>query len=149
MCRLMSSLPNQTLDPRFNGNLLQIFESYRNLSDSHARLQSQLDEEALARKAIVQRLQQAQRQWATERQEYRAEVKRLEVLLAKGKRGLAEVTLARQASLIQHRRSQVKGDPEVDDGLQTIFEVLEKTKYEDNAYGSQRVELAQKTYSIS
>ena len=57
-------------------------------------------------------------------------------ILAKGKRGLAEVTLARQDSVIRHSKYYRKGN---DDSLETIFEFLEKTKrYEDRAWSSQR-----------
>ena len=81
-------------------------------------------------------LHHSSQQWQQERQDYKAEVKRLELLLAKGKRGLAEVTLARQDSILRHgKQRSLSGD----DTLETIFEFLEKTKrYEDSAWSSQR-----------
>jgi len=136
MCRLMAE-PYASPEPRFNGMLLQIFESYRTVSDEKARLQAQLDSDLKRRNALLQRLQTAQKQWSDERQDYKAEVKRLELLLAKGKRGLAEVTLARQDSLFRQKASERRANQ--DDGLETIFEFLEKTKrYEDKAWSGQR-----------
>ena len=136
MCRLMTE-PYASLEPRFNGMLLQIFESYRTVSDEKVQLQAQLDDDLKRRKALLQKLETAQKQWSDERQDYKVEVKRLELLLAKGKRGLAEVTLARQDSSLRQNDSERRAHQ--DDGLETIFEFLEKTKrYEDKAWSGQR-----------
>lgn len=137
MCRLMSN-PYDGLDPRFNGMLMQIFECYRNASDEKVQLHVQLDDEITRRKALLQALQHSQKLWSEEREDYKSEVKRLELLLAKGKRGLAEVTFARQDSELRQknddRRSML-----VDNGLETIFELLERTnRYDDKAWSSQR-----------
>lgn len=139
MCKLLSC-PYESVDPAFNGHLLRIFESHRNVGDQNVQLQIRLDHETANKQAIVEQLQQAQKQWADEKQQYKAEVKRLELLLANGKRGLAEVTLARQDSTLRSEESK-RRSKEVDDGLETIFEFLEKTKrYEDKAWSSQRGE---------
>ncbi|KAK5126283.1 hypothetical protein LTR85_010519 [Meristemomyces frigidus] len=138
MCRLMSD-PYGGLDPRFNGMLMQILECYRNASDEKALKQGQLDEEIRRRKALLQRLELSQKQWSEEREDYKSEVKRLELLLATGKRGLAEVTLARQDSELRQRNNDRRSRQEDDDGLETIFEFLEKTmRLEDKAWSSQR-----------
>lgn len=141
MCRLMSD-PYGSLDPRFNGMLMQIFEAYRSADDEKTRLQVQLNAEVNSRHMLLQRLQQAQKQWSEERQEFKVEIKRLELLLAKGDRGLAEVTTARQDSLLRQKQSYRRSQ-HMTDGLQTIFDILEKSKrYEDKAYSSQRGTLA-------
>ncbi|KAK5126204.1 hypothetical protein LTR08_004785 [Meristemomyces frigidus] len=137
MCRLLSS-PYESLDPRYNGSLLQIFECYRHVADEKTELQVQLDDEVSRRTVLLQRLVQSQKQWSEERQDYRSEVKRLELLLAKGKRGLAEVTLARQDSQLRQRESE-RRSRQADDGLETIFKILEKSKRsEDKAWSRQR-----------
>lgn len=137
MCRLMSE-PYASLEPRFNGMLLQIFECYRDICDEKLQLQARLEDEVNGRKIVVQRLKSTQNQWSEEMQDYKAEVKRLELLLAKGKRGVAEVTLARQDSLLRQKDADRRSRAE-NDGLETIFEFLEKTKrYEDKAWSSQR-----------
>jgi hypothetical protein len=115
---------------------MQIFESYRHLKDDKDRLHQQLEQETEKRNALEHALHRASLQWETEKHDYKAEVKRLELILAKGKRGLAEVTLARQDSVIRHGKRHSKSN---DDTMETIFEFLEKTKrYEDRAWSSQR-----------
>ncbi|KAK0290234.1 hypothetical protein LTR35_002176 [Friedmanniomyces endolithicus] len=137
MCRLMTE-SYSSLDPRFNGMLLHIFESYRNVRDCQRQMEEQLDEATQGKKSLLYRLQQAQKQLAEQRQEYKAEIKRLELLLAKGKRGLAEVTIARQDSQLRQRESYRQSE-QLDDGLRTIFDVLERTQRSDEkTYGTQR-----------
>ncbi|KAK1066338.1 hypothetical protein LTR74_007225 [Friedmanniomyces endolithicus] len=137
MCRLMTE-PYSSLDPRFNGMLLHIFEGHRNVRDCKQQMEEQLDDAMQGKKSLLYRLQQAQKQMSEQRQEYKAEIKRLELLLAKGKRGLAEVTIARQDSQLQQRESHRRSE-QLDDGLRTIFDVLERTQRSDEkTYGTQR-----------
>ncbi|KAI7373629.1 hypothetical protein KC328_g16517, partial [Hortaea werneckii] len=137
MCRLMAQ-PYACLEPRFNGAILRLLESHRCGNDERQKLQQQLESEVKRRTLLYQRLQAAQKQWSDERQDFKAEIKRLELLLAKGKRGVAEVTLAREDSELR-RKESVRRSRGIDDGLETIFEFLEKTRrWEDKAYGSQR-----------
>jgi len=137
LCRLMSQ-PYDTLDTRFNGALLQILEAYRNLSDQRERLEKHLAEETAIRLAERSATQEAEREWEEEKQSYKAEVKRLELIIAQGKRGVAEVALVRQDSLIRRKKQVITPDDE-DDGKETVFEFLEKTKrFEDPAWSGQR-----------
>ena len=137
LCRLMSQ-PYDALDTRFNGALLQIFEAYRNLSDQRERLERSLAGEMDIRIAERSATQRAEHGWEEEKQSYKAEVKRLELVIAQGKRGVAEVALVRQDSLIR-RNKQVMTPDDEDDGKETVFEFLEKTKrFEDPAWSGQR-----------
>ncbi|RMX82497.1 hypothetical protein D0869_06013 [Hortaea werneckii] len=137
MCRLMAQ-PYACLEPRFNSAILRLLESHRCMNDERQRLQQQLESEVKRGTLLYQRLQAAQKQWSDELQDFKAEIKRLELLLAKGKRGVAEVTLAREGSELR-RKESVRRSRGIDDGLETIFEFLEKTRrWEDKAYGSQR-----------
>ena len=139
MCRLLAC-PYDKLDSRFNGMLLQIFESYRNVSDEKQELQTNFEREVDRRTAMEAAMHRSAHRWSQERQQYKAEVKRLELLLSQGKRGLAEVTIARQDSLLRNRK-RGHGDMTPDESLETIFEFLEKTKrYEDKQWSSQRGE---------
>jgi hypothetical protein len=139
LCRLMSQ-PYDALDTRFNGALLQIFEAYRNLLDQRERLERNLAGETDIRLAERSATQRAERAWEEEKQSYKAEVKRLELVIAQGKRGVAEVALVRQDSLIR-RKKQVTTPDDEDDGKETVFEFLEKTKrFEDPAWSGQRGE---------
>ena len=136
MCRLLSE-PYRALDQRFNGMLMQIFESYQNLKEEKQRLLLEAQQEADRRLATEETLHRAKEEWDQEKQDYKAEVKRLELLLAKGsKRGLAEVTLARQDSVLRRGKQRKLSE---DEPKETILEFLEKTKrYEDKAWSSQR-----------
>lgn len=137
LCHLMSQ-PYDALDVRFNGSLLQIFEAYRDLLDQRDRLEKSLAEEVAIRQAERSAVQDLECKWEEEIQTYKAEVKRLEIVIAKGKRGVAEVALVRQDSLIRRRKQATTPDDE-DDGKETVFEFLEKTKrFEDPAWSGQR-----------
>jgi len=128
MCNVLDD-PYNMLTARYTSDLMQIFEGYRAVRDDKAELLRKLDVETQKRQAL-------ERAWKREREEYKAEVKRLELLLSKGKRGLAEVTLARQDSLLRRGRPTGAQD---DTGLETILQVLEKSKrYEDKTWSSQR-----------
>jgi hypothetical protein len=133
MCHLMSN-PFDNLDRQFNGSLMRIFESYTKLNEEKKELQQRLDTRTATCKAVASKFNMAMKDWEDEKQDYKDEVKRLEVLLAKaGKRGVAEVTLARQDSKLRSRNAG---------GLErkeTIFEFLEKTKrIEDPSWINQR-----------
>jgi hypothetical protein len=137
LCRLMSH-PYDALDTRFNGALLQIFEAYRHLSDQQERLERRLAGETNTRLAERSATQRVEHEWEEEKQSYKAEVKRLELIIAQGKRGVADVALARQDSLIRRKKQVITPDDE-DDGKETVFEFLEKTKrFEDPAWSGQR-----------
>ena len=137
LCRLMSH-PYDALDTRFNGALLQIFEAYRHLSDQRERLERRLAGETDTRLAERSATQRVEHGWEEEKQSYKAEVKRLKLIIAQGKRGVADVALARQDSLIR-RKKQVTTPDDGDDGKETVFEFLEKTKrFEDPAWSGQR-----------
>lgn len=136
-CRLMSQ-PYDALDAGFNGTLLQILEAYRDLSDQRDHLEGRLTGEVEIRLADRSAAQQAEILWEEEKRIYKAEVKRLELVIAKGKRGVADVALVRQNSLIRRRKQMTTPDDE-DDGKETVFEFLEKTKrFEDPSWSGQR-----------
>jgi cell division septum initiation protein DivIVA len=132
------SQPYDALPAGFNGTLLQILEAYRDLSDERDRLERRINEEVESRLAERSATQQAESLWEEERRTYKAEVKRLELVIAKGKRGVADVALVRQDSLIRRRKQAITPADE-DDGKETVFEFLEKTKrFEDPSWSGQR-----------
>lgn len=138
MCRLLAN-PCERLDVRFNAILLQIFESFRALDDEKKHLMADVQEQRDRREAREREMQLSYQKWEREKTEFKAEVRRLELILANGKRGLAEVTLARQDSVLRSRRKYEDSSAMEDEAMETIFEFLEKTKrYEDKAWSSQR-----------
>ena len=139
MCRLLAE-PYKSLDSRFNGTLLEIFEAFRNLSDDKKQLQAGIQHEIERRCNVERAMHQSAQQWEREKKEYKAEVKRLELILAKGERGVAEVTLARQDSMLRYGKRTPK-NINSDKTLETVFEFLERTKHhEDKIWSSQRGE---------
>lgn len=138
MCRILSS-PYEALNPRFNGALLQIFEGFRVVADDNRRMLAKSEQDADRISEMERVMQKSARQWDREKQEYKAEIKRLELLLANGQRGLAEVTLARQDSLLRLRKAEKKGKARKHDTLETIFQFMEKNKrVEEKVWSSQR-----------
>ncbi|KAF7196188.1 hypothetical protein HII31_02589 [Pseudocercospora fuligena] len=133
MCRLMAD-PYEPLGVQHNSSLMAICEDYLKLRDEKCQLQRQLESELDSTQDLIAKFNAAENDWIEERDDYKEEVKRLEVLLAKNsKRGVAEVTLARQDSKLRNRNSQLGSRKE------TVFEFLEKTKrFEDAAWSGQR-----------
>lgn len=133
MCVLMSR-PHSGLDVRYNSPLMRIFEGYRKAKEEKLVLEQKLQEATDATQSVVSQYNMAQKDWEDKKQDYKDEIKRLEVLLAKSStRCLAEVTLARQESKL---RSHKFGDG---DHKETIFEFLEKTnRYSSRFYDNQR-----------
>ncbi|KAK3715578.1 hypothetical protein LTR37_007066 [Vermiconidia calcicola] len=137
MCKLFED-PTTGLTARWTPHLMRIFESFRNLKDGQQQLLSTVEHDR-------EKLRKMELAWDCERQDYKAEVKRLELILSKGKRGLAEVTLARQDSLLRRGRPENMSRGET---LETVFEFLEKTKrYEDRAWSSQRATMRRRSPS--
>lgn len=121
MCHLMAE-PYLPLGVHLNASLMRIFESYLTLKYESVRLVEQCREATAAAQAFIAKSRVAEQDWEEERRDYKEEVKRLEVLLSRAsRRGLAEVTLARQESKLHAKRSGAAQKKE------TIFEFLEKT----------------------
>lgn len=135
MCHLMAD-PYNRLGVHFNASLMRIFESYLTLRDENSRLQSRCNEEAATAKAVISKLHSTEKDWEDEKRDYKDEVKRLEILLSKtSRRGVAEVTLARQESKLHAKYP--RGAPK----KETVFEFLEKTtkRHEnDSSWSNQR-----------
>lgn len=135
MCHLMAE-PYLCLDVHFNASLMRIFEAYLNLRDDNVRLQRRCDEAMATAQTMLAKLKLAEKEWEDQKLDFKDEVKRLEVLLARTSvRGLAEVTLARQDSKLRGKSAGGARKKE------TIFEFLEKTTKghgNDTSWSNQR-----------
>lgn len=121
MCHIMAE-PYRPLGVHFNASLMRIFESYVALKNENVCLEAQCSDEAATAQEVIRKMHVAEKYWEEEKRDYKEEVKRLEVLLSKtSRRGVAEVTLARQESKLHARHSGGAQKKE------TIFEFLEKT----------------------
>ncbi|QDS71291.1 hypothetical protein FKW77_001281 [Venturia effusa] len=92
---------NKPLSVQNHGPILRVFEAYRVLSDEKEDLETKLAEAVAHNNTTLDTLEGERRRWKEDELAYKAEIKRLEVIIANGKTGLAEVTLARQTSLIR------------------------------------------------
>jgi hypothetical protein len=134
MMRTLIAEPYRPLDVKNNSPLLLIFEGFRNLRDENASLVRKLKYEVETRFSSHHELELERQKWQQEREEYKAEVKRLELIISKDKEGVAEVMRARRGSLLrgEHRRRTTSGaNTSSDDPRETVFEFLERTRIED------------------
>ncbi|KIW00839.1 uncharacterized protein PV09_07599 [Verruconis gallopava] len=103
---LHSGLMRDTFKPlgaEQNSAVLRVLEGYMRLKAENGLLLVKM--EALSRQhdENVDTLEDERRMWKEEEEMYRAEVKRLEIMIAEGKTGLGQVTLARQQSLVRRK----------------------------------------------
>lgn len=130
--------PFQPTDARDNSSLMMIFEAYRSLRGQNMALCEELKNEGDCRYAGEMEAERAEKIWQQEREGFRAEIKRLELLIVKGKRGMADVMRARQDSMLRKARKR-QDLPVENDSKETVFEFLERTRAEDeDARQSQR-----------
>lgn len=92
---------NKPLSVQTHGPILRVFEAFRVLSDEKNDLEVRLAESVSHNNTTLDTLEGERRRWKDDEINYKAEIKRLEVIIANGKTGLAEVALARQTSLIR------------------------------------------------
>ncbi|KAI5204144.1 hypothetical protein E4T39_03733 [Aureobasidium subglaciale] len=157
MMRTLMAEPYCPLDIKHNSPLLSIFEGFRNLRDENASLIRKLKYEVETRFASHHDLNVERERWQLEREEYKAEVKRLELIMSRDSEGVAGVMRARQGSLLRRenrRRSASDTDTGRNDPRETVFEFLERTRVEDRgkeeaARKAQRVPLRNRTASPS
>ena len=134
MMRTLIAEPYRPLDVKNNSPLLMIFEAFRNLRDENASLMRKLKYEVETRFSSRHEMELERQAWQQEREEYKAEVKRLELIISKDKEGVAEVMRARQGSLLrkEHKRRPASSvNTSSDDPRETVFEFLERTRIED------------------
>jgi hypothetical protein len=132
--RTLIAEPYRPLDVKHNSPLLMVFEGFRNLRDENASLVRKLKYEAETRFSSHHEIELERQEWQQERDEYKAEVKRLELIISKDREGVAEVMRARQGSLLrreQKRRTASSANTSSDDPRETVFEFLERTRIED------------------
>jgi hypothetical protein len=84
-----------------NEPVLRVFEAYRDLKEEKESLQKKLNEAVAHCNTTLDTLEGERRRWKEDETNYKAEVKRLELIIAHGKTGLSAVTIARQQSLIR------------------------------------------------
>jgi hypothetical protein len=86
------------------------------------RLEKDKIEELL--KQTLDGFKEAEERWTTEEAGYRAEIRRLEVIIAKGKQGMTELIRTREHSVIKRKRTHHKLPS--DEKLETAYEFLSR-----------------------
>ncbi|KAE9974327.1 hypothetical protein EG328_003911 [Venturia inaequalis] len=92
---------NKPLSVQTHGPLLRVLEAYRLLVEVKGDLGRKLAEAVSHNNTTLDTLEGERKRWKEDELNYKAEIKKLEVIIANGKIGLAEVALARQTSLIR------------------------------------------------
>lgn len=114
MSRLLSD-PGKGLSVQDTSLVLRMIESYRELGEKVILLKEELGSEKEKTKVAAEELQQLEFIRASDEKDFRAEIKRLEMVIAEGKRGMSDLLVARQGSLI--RRSRYPREANLEDGF--------------------------------
>ena len=93
------------LPAEYNSFLLHVLEAYRNMKAALDVTRAELQSERDGRHADNEATQEKESGWAAEREIYRAEVKRLELLLVDRTRGMEALVQARKGSLLRRGRA--------------------------------------------
>lgn len=104
---LQDDLLANTLKPlgiERNGPILRVLEGYMSLKAERDLLAEKLNAIVKQHDENVDMLEAERETWKEDEELYKAEVKRLEILIAEGRTGLSQVALARQQSLIRGTR---------------------------------------------
>ncbi|KNG47658.1 hypothetical protein TW65_05727 [Stemphylium lycopersici] len=111
-----SSLP---ISPEHHSGLFRVFEDYRKVREQKERLESLLKE-------TLQDWKQAEGHWRDYEDRYSGEIRRLELIIARGSRGMAGLAQARQGSIVNRKRRHRKTISH--DSLPREYELLSAEK---------------------
>ena len=114
MSRLLAN-PGKGLSVQDTSLVLRVIESYRELGDKVTSMEEEFLNEKEKTRIATEELQRLEAIRASDEKGFRAEIKRLEMVIAEGKRGMSDLLKARQGSLI--RRSRHPRETSSEDGL--------------------------------
>lgn len=92
----MIALPTQPIPVDYNNGLFRVFEDYRKVRQEREHLDSLLQE-------ALEDYKNADTCWAETESRYQAEIRRLELLIARGTSGMTGLVRARQDSVVNRR----------------------------------------------
>ncbi|KAL1620304.1 hypothetical protein SLS54_006088 [Diplodia seriata] len=121
--------PFDGLPEQMNSSILHVIEAYRNLNVEKEQLDERLEE-------MSSRLDEAQKTWEKEERDFRAEIKRLELIIAKGKNGMSRLMASRQDSVVNRKKSyrtQAGLSTPATRGVETVTKQEPRTK--DSQHG--------------
>ncbi|EUC39281.1 hypothetical protein COCCADRAFT_80617 [Bipolaris zeicola 26-R-13] len=99
--RLHITSSSSPMPTEHHGGLLRVFEDYRKIRDQKERLEILLEE-------TLRDWSQAQAGWSYSEDQYHAEIRRLELLIARGTSGMTGLMQARQGSVVDRQRRHRK-----------------------------------------
>lgn len=121
--------PFEGLPAQMNSSMLHVIEAYRNLSGEREQLDEQMEE-------LANRLEDVEKIWEKDETAYRAEIKRLELIIAKGKDGMAKLMASRQDSVVNRKRnSRSQVGPRASTTKQADTLMKRKENVQDNEQG--------------
>lgn len=124
--------PDQALERHHTSSILQVLEAYRALREESFDLQERVEVEMNRRSASEAAAERARQIWQTEKRRFEDEVKRLEVLVENGQQRYTSVAEVQPDSEVTRdlRRASRR---EEEDGKETIFEFLDRSRVEEDA----------------
>lgn len=99
--------PLKPLGVERNGSLLRILEGYVSLQKERDLLAGKLRETVKRHDRNVDILEDERKEWKQNKEIFKAEIKRFEIVVAEGRTGLSQVALARQQSLMRGRAKAI------------------------------------------
>lgn len=118
----VAMMTQSTMDPlpiHFNSCILHVVEAYWHLRERSKSSLKEIEDMKESHKKDIKEFENMAHSWEESEKNYKAEVKRLELLLSKTKGGMATVAMARSNSVLHgsKRASQI-----IRDGIGTIKE---------------------------
>lgn len=124
--------PFKPLPLPLNGAVLRVLEAYRGLVSERSHLRARLAEELQHQHAATEAFREAEGKWTEEERSYKAEIRRLELLAARTRNGVADVVKARQSSVLARNREDSVVSPEMSGGRETVYEFLERSRRDED-----------------
>ncbi|KAI9849717.1 MAG: hypothetical protein M1837_002843 [Sclerophora amabilis] len=90
----------QPMPAEYTSLLLHVLEAYANLRKSEEEVKVKHREEYHYRQIDLENFENQRELWLAERESYKVEIKRLEVIIAEGKHGMKSLATARSGSLL-------------------------------------------------
>ncbi|KAF2738209.1 hypothetical protein EJ04DRAFT_429414 [Polyplosphaeria fusca] len=129
----INRIPTESIPLQHTSGLLRVFEDYRKVREAKERLDALI-------KDLVEDYKKAEETWNETEDRYQAEIRRLELIIARGASGMSVLMKARQGSIIDKRQSNKKRMRK--DPAMTAFELLTRDQLDvEILQRSQRVNL--------
>jgi hypothetical protein len=100
----------QPVPVHYNACILHVLEAYHDKRLELASKTRQLEDAQTRVASVTKELQEKTIEWEKKEDNYKTELKNLEIMLAAGERGLELVTLARSKSALRHGRRASQAD---------------------------------------